>query len=128
MNIGDLVKNYTTLVKKLETLEQEHKARIAPYKNLISVAEAAFLEHLNESGQTQIKTPDATIFTKTVDYATVEDPEKFLQFCIEAQNFDLMERRCSKTAVRQYIEDKKAVPAGINYGTKLSLNVRLKKG
>lgn len=113
---------------ELEAIEAEHKLRIEPYKKLISKTEAAFMNYLNESGQKQIKTDDATIFTKTVDYATVEDPEKFLRFCMETENFDLMERRCSKTAVRNFIEDKNKVPDGINYGTKLSLNISVKRG
>jgi hypothetical protein len=128
MKIGDLVEGYSVLVSQLAEMERVHKAAVEPYKKLIARAEAEFLRYLNESGQQQIKTPDATIFTKTVDYANVEDPEKFLQFCIETDNFDLLERRCSKTAVRQYIEDNKVVPNGINYGTKLSLNIRLKEG
>jgi hypothetical protein len=36
----------------------------------------------------------------------------------------MLERRISKTAVRSYIEAHKEVPAGVNYGTKLSVNVR----
>jgi hypothetical protein len=36
----------------------------------------------------------------------------------------MLEKRVSKTAVRGYIDQQKAVPPGINYGTKLEVNVR----
>ena len=37
---------------------------------------------------------------------------------------NLLEKRVSKTAVRAYIEADKSVPSGINYGTRLDVNVR----
>jgi hypothetical protein len=36
----------------------------------------------------------------------------------------MLEKRISKIAVRGYIEANKAVPPGVNYGTKLEINIR----
>ena len=47
-----------------------------------------------------------------------------LDFIKTNNAYDMLEKRVSKTAVRGYIEMNKAVPAGVNYGTKLSVNVR----
>ena len=38
--------------------------------------------------------------------------------------FDMLEKRVSKTAVRGYIEKNKTVPSGVNYGTRIDVNVR----
>jgi hypothetical protein len=36
----------------------------------------------------------------------------------------MLEKRVSKTAVRAYIDQTKSVPPGVNYGTKLEVNIR----
>ena len=47
-----------------------------------------------------------------------------LEFIKDNDAYDLLEKRVSKSAVRAYIEEDKAVPAGINYGTRIGVNVR----
>jgi len=36
----------------------------------------------------------------------------------------MLEKRVSKNAVRGYIEATKSVPSGVNYGTRIDVNVR----
>lgn len=78
----------------------------------------------DEQGVTSFKTNHGTAFITTVDYANVADWDAVLNFVKDNNAYDMLERRVSKTAVRGYIEANKSVPAGINYGTKLEVNVR----
>ena len=54
--------------------------------------------------------------------------ERVLQLLLESHSalgaYDLLEKRVSKTAVRGYIEADKSVPSGVNYGTRIDVNVR----
>ena len=56
--------------------------------------------------------------------AQVADWDATLEFIKDNDAYDLLEKRVSKSAVRAYIEEDKAVPAGINYGTRIGVNVR----
>jgi hypothetical protein len=47
-----------------------------------------------------------------------------LGFIRDNEAFDMLEKRISKVAVRGYIDANKAVPPGVNYGTKLEVNIR----
>jgi hypothetical protein len=47
-----------------------------------------------------------------------------LNFIRDNDAYDMLEKRVSKMAVRGYIEANKSVPAGVNYGTKLDINIR----
>ena len=60
----------------------------------------------------------------TTDYANIADWDEVVQFIKDNDAYDLFEKRVSKTAVRGYIDQNNAVPAGVNYGTKLSVNIR----
>jgi hypothetical protein len=54
----------------------------------------------------------------------VGDWDHVLDFIRTNEAYDMLEKRVSKMAVRGYIEQTKAVPPGINYGTKLEVSVR----
>jgi hypothetical protein len=59
-----------------------------------------------------------------VDFANVADWDAVLTFVRENDAYDMFEKRISKTAVRGYIDQTKAVPPGVNYGTRIEVNVR----
>ena len=71
--------------------------------------------------------PDIALFQEANDFLDFEygnrvDPgERLVK---ENEAWDLMEKRAAKIAIRAFIEEKKLVPPGVNYGTKKDLNVR----
>lgn len=124
VKVGDVVKKYVELKRVLEKMEDAHKAKMAPLKQAAGKLEGYLMQYLSDSGQTQIKTPDATVFVKTNDYANVADWDAVLTFIRENEAYDFLEKRVSKNAVKEYIEAQKEVPPGVNYGTKMTLNLR----
>jgi len=82
----------------------------------------------DEEGVTSFKTTNGTAFLTVVDYANVADWDATLDFIRDNNAYDLLEKRVSKTAVRSYIENDKFVPPGINYGTKVEVNIRKPAG
>jgi len=60
----------------------------------------------------------------TIVDADVADWDAVLGFIRENDAYDMLEKRISKVAVRGYIDATKAVPPGVNYGTKLEVNIR----
>ena len=86
--------------------------------------EAYIKEQADEQGVDSFKTGNGTAFLTTTDFAQVADWDAVLEFIKDNDAFDLLEKRVSKTAVRGYIEADKSVPSGINYGTRIDVNVR----
>ena len=81
-------------------------------------------EQADAQGVTSFKNKHGTAFLTTTDYANVADWDAVLDFIKTNSAYDLLEKRISKNAVRGYIDLNKSVPAGVNYGTKLDVNVR----
>ena len=75
-------------------------------------------------GVTSFKTAHGTAFVTTNDYANVADWDAVLAFVKENEAYDMLEKRVSKNAVRGYIDEHKTVPSGVNYGTRIDVNVR----
>lgn len=124
VNVDDVVATYMKLRSQKEAIEAEVKDRVSTIKAKMEKLEAWIKEQADTQGVTSFKTKHGTAFLTTTDYANVGDWDAVLGFIRENEAFDMLEKRISKTAVRGYIEANKAVPPGVNYGTKLEVNIR----
>jgi hypothetical protein len=124
VNVDDVVATYMKLRSQKESIEAEVKDRVSTIKAKMEKLEAWIKEQADAQGVTSFKTKHGTAFLTTTDYANVGDWDAVLGFIRENEAFDMLEKRISKIAVRGYIEANKAVPPGVNYGTKLEVNIR----
>jgi hypothetical protein len=122
--VDEVIATYMKLRVQRDVIEAEVKDRVAGIKEKMEKLEAWIKEQADTQGVTSFKTKHGTAFLTTTDYANVADWDSVLDFIKREEAFDMLERRVSKTAVRGYIEATKAVPPGINYGTKLEVNIR----
>lgn len=123
-NVGDVIKTYMALRNKKADLESEVKEQVQAIKEKMTKLESYLKVKMDEAGLTSFKSDHGTAFLTTTDYANVADWDEVVQFIKDNEAYDLFEKRVSKMAVRGYIEQNKTVPPGVNYGTKLSVNIR----
>lgn len=123
-NVGDIIRTYMKLRDQKAQIEAEAKDRVAALKDKMSKLEGWIKQKADTEGVTSFKTDHGTAFITTTDYANVADWDAVLGFIRDTEAYDMLEKRVSKMAVRGYIETNKAVPPGVNYGTKLEVNVR----
>jgi hypothetical protein len=124
VNIGDVIRTYMKLREQKTSIEAEVKERVSEIKAKLEKLEAYLKTQMDAQGLTSFKSEHGTAFLTTTDYANVADWDAVIGFIRDNDAFDMLEKRVSKIAVRGYIESAKAVPPGINYGTKLEVNIR----
>jgi hypothetical protein len=124
VTVDDVVAAYLKLRLKKEAIEAQVKDEVKTLKDKMEQLEAWIKEQADAQGVTSFKTKHGTAFLTTTDYANVADWDSVLTFIRENEAFDMLEKRISKIAVRGYIDANKAVPPGVNYGTKLEVNIR----
>jgi hypothetical protein len=124
VNVDDVVATYMRLRSQKEAIEAEVKDKVSTIKAKMEKLEAWIKEQADAQGVTSFKTKHGTAFLTTTDYANVADWDAVLDFIRGNEAYDMLEKRISKIAVRGYIEANKAVPPGVNYGTKLEVNIR----
>jgi len=115
---------YMVLRKQKEQAEASVKTQVDEIKAKMAKLEAWIKEQADTQGVTSFKTNHGTAFLTTTDYANVADWDAVLTHIRDTGAYDMLEKRISKMAVRGYIEENKIVPPGVNYGTKLELNIR----
>lgn len=124
LKVGDVIATYLTLRNQKEAVAQSVKAKIDEINAKMTKIEAWIKQQADAQGVTSFKSEHGTAFLTTVDYANVADWDATLRFIRESEAYDMLEKRVNKTAVRAYIDQTKSVPPGVNYGTKLEVNIR----
>jgi hypothetical protein len=124
VNVDQVIAAYMTLRSKKDAIEGEVKTKVDDIKAKMEKLESWIKTQADAQGVTSFKTKHGTAFLTTTDYANVGDWDAVLEFIKTNDAFEMLEKRVSKTAVRNYVENDKFVPPGVNYGTKLEVNVR----
>lgn len=119
-----VIETYIKFRKQKDDIEAEAKEKVIGIKANLLKLEAWLKEKMDADGETQKKTPSGTAFITTTDFANVADWDAVLAFIQENEAWDMLEKRISKNAVRQYMDKNKSVPSGVNYGTRIDVNVR----
>jgi hypothetical protein len=124
VTVDEVVAAYIKLRAKKDAMEAEVKAETKKIVEKMDKFEGWLKQQADAQGVTSFKTKHGTAFLKTTDYANVENWDAALAFVLDNKAFDLLNKAVSKVAVRGYIEANKAVPPGVNYGTKIEVEVR----
>ena len=124
ITVEQVITAYMKLRSQKKAIEAEAEAKTKELQAKMEKFEIWVREKANEQGVTSFKTNAGTAFITTTDYANVSNWDAVLDFVKTNGAFDMLERRVSKTAVRSYIDAHKQVPAGVDYGTRLSVNFR----
>lgn len=124
ITVEQVIATYMKLRLQKEEIEGAVKVQVAEIKAKMEKLEAWIKEQADAQGVTSFKTNSGTAFLTTTDFASVADWDALVSFIRENEAFDMVEKRVSKLAVRSYIDQTKSVPPGVNYGTKLEVNIR----
>lgn len=124
VNIDEVIAAYIKFRDMKAQIKAEAETRMGALEAKMDKLEAWLKEKADADGVTSFRTKHGTAFLTTVDFASVADWDAMLKFVVENEAFDMFEKRVSKTAVRGYIDQMKRVPPGVNYGTRIEVNVR----
>ena len=121
---AELTKLYVEVRDRIAARKAEFDKADVADKEVLRKIELVLLAKMDADGEESVRTEFGTAYVATSDFAQVGQWDAFIQFVKENEAYDMIEKRCSKTAVREYLKAANALPPGINYGTKREINVR----
>jgi hypothetical protein len=124
MDYDKAITEYLKLRTKIEKIQEKAKLEAAEYRKQMLMLENWMTLKANKEGLKNITTPHGTGYWSVHKRASVANPEEFLNYVIGSQRWDLMEKRASKIAVAQEVEDTGSPPPGINFSTIKVFNVK----
>jgi hypothetical protein len=122
---ADLIAEYLMLRDKKKDYEVQFKEKMAARFSRLDVIEAILLDSLNNLGADSLKTEVGTCFKRVETSVTVASPSDFQRHVIGSQEWELIDFRANKTAVKAFVEQHEgALPPGVNMTQTTVLSVR----
>lgn len=120
------VQKYIDLRDENKRLADEAEKKIAENKAVMEKLGIWIELKAQQDGLDKVPTKYGTVFWTEGARCNVVNSEAFFDFVKENEAWELMEKRASKTGVRDYIGTNKQVPPGVDYTTFRQINVRAK--
>lgn len=122
--VNDLVEKYIRLREIKAKLKAKHDEEMAPVNDGMKLIEATLLTEFERNGAESIKTKAGTAYRSTRTSATVADWDEVLTYIRDNGLWELLERRVSKEAVKEFVEQNADLPPGVNWREEVTLGVR----
>lgn len=124
IDINLLVTRYIAARDLKAKIVAKHKAKLEPLDNAMEKTEAAILDFFNRHGMDSAKTEAGTAYKSMKSSATVADMDALLGFVRENDAWHFLEKRVSKTAVDEFVDQTKDLPPGVTYSRIATIGVR----
>ena len=124
MTYDKAIAEYLNLRTKVEKIQQKAKLDAAELKKQMAMLENWLTLQADKEGLKNITTPHGTGYWSVHKLCIVAAPEEFMTYVIGSQRWDLLEKRASKIAVAQEVEDTGAPPPGVNFSQIKVFNVK----
>lgn len=124
MHLDKIVERYIKLRDVKAQMKAEFDASVADINAAMDRLENAILQTLTAQGVESARTEYGTAYKSISTSATIADWDSFLSFVLENERFDMLEKRCAKTAIEQYRAANDDLPPGVNWKPAVTVNVR----
>lgn len=118
------VNQYVLLRDKIKEMDDAHKAKMKPFRETLDMLNSVLLNQLNTTGAESIKTSGGTIYRTERNTASLEDADKFMQFVVDKEAFDLLDRKANVTAVMEFLGENGIYPPGVKVSKSIQVGVR----
>lgn len=124
MTIEARIEQYVKLRDLIKEKDDAHKAAMKPYREALEQLNNIILDLLNKSGGDSIKTKSGTAFKTVKRTASLEDPERFMDFVIAKGAFELLDRKVNITAAEDFAKENGVLPPGVKVTAQAAVNIR----
>jgi len=114
---------YRKLREMKETIEHDADEKVATIKQRMLALENWLSEKAKADGVEGFNTVHGTVFWKQTAYCNVVDWNAIFGYIQQSGKWDLLTHGVSKDAVTTELKLTGAVPPGLNYGTKRTMQV-----
>lgn len=124
MTPAELIGSYLKLRDKKRMLEAQHKEALAPFNEALYKIELALGQIMAETGLENLPGGGGTAYRTTHTRVTVDNWDLFVLWVAEQGAWHMLERRASKTAIEEVLEETKELPPGISISRETAVQVR----
>lgn len=124
LNADECIDLFIKLRDILKELDEEHERRTAPLLEKKKVLEGRLQELLDQTGGDSIKTAHGTCHLTTRRSTSLADPDAFMNFVKDTEQWELLDRRANTTAVYEFVRKNGGLPPGCTLSAVKTIGVR----
>jgi hypothetical protein len=109
-----LVALYIALRDLASEIEED---TLTPISRALESIAQEMARKLDSDGEQSASTAAGTAFFESLDSVSLSDPDQYFSWVVENAAWDMIEKRASKTGVKAFIEQHKALPPGAKFST-----------
>lgn len=119
-----LAELYNTCKNLKSETEEKHKKELAPINEALDKIKEKISAALQEIGVENVKTVHGTVHFTRRRTVTLVDSQAFMDYVIEHQAWDLLDRKANSTAVQGFVKTNGSEPPGARLNTIVDVSVR----
>jgi hypothetical protein len=124
MDYDGAIKKYIELRDENAAITKEADAKVAANKEKMEKI-GVWIQLKAEGDQlSKVSTKHGTVFWTEGARCNVSNSDAFFEFVKQHEAWEMIEKRASKTGVRDYVNTFKEIPPGVDYATIKQINVR----
>lgn len=121
---NDIIAAYVKHRNEKDRLTADYKASVKIIDDKLKKLEVWLQMWLAKEQLNSVNTDAGTAYKTTVEQATVSDMNSFIEFVKDKNAWHLLEKRVSKTGIREMLDADEPVPPGVNWYVTTAINVR----
>ena len=122
--VNDLVSLYIQLREKKAVAKKAFDEKMKPVTEAMNDIEAKLIDLMNQTGVDSFKTEQGTAYKSRRTSAKVADWDMFIDYVMQNDAQELLERRASKAAVEEFRDAHDDLPPGISWSEEITVNFR----
>lgn len=122
--VDSIIAKYITLRNVKQAKKAAYEAEAKEVDTKLKKLEAWLHLKMSTDGVNAFNTDSGTAYTTKVEQATVSDMSALLEYIKENDAWHLLEKRVSKTGIRELLDADQDIPPGVNWYVASSINVR----
>ena len=126
VDVNVRIAQYVQLRDKIKVLDDAHKKKMEPFREMLDQLGGLLLNHLQTVGGDSIATPSGTVYRTVKNSASIADGKAFWDFVTLNNEFDLLDKKANVSAVLDFIEQHQAPPPGVKLTSVMTVGVRRK--
>ena len=119
------VEQYVKLRDTIRELDDAHKTKMAPFREMLERLNGVLLDHLNQVGVDSARTGAGTVYRTEKKSASLADKTAFLTWIQVSGEWDMLDYKANPTAVQAFMDENNgALPPGVNWSNTFVVGVR----
>lgn len=124
LKVDEVIAAVIRLRDSKDALKKKHTEELAPMNTQIEKLEAWLLDKLIRDGAQNFKASTGVAFQQEVSSVTAPDFGVTLEWIVENERWDMLEKRVAKTVVLEHIAETGETPPGLEIKRAVEVRVR----